>query len=37
MFHYYGCPLFIIIPPVTDINVMLKRIEYVKGVSSKNT
>jgi len=25
--HHYNCLLFIIIPPVTDVHVMLKKIE----------
>jgi len=35
MLHHYNCLLFIIIPPVTDVHVMLKRIEGEKGVWSK--
>jgi len=34
--HHYNCLLLNIIPPVTDVHVMLKRIEYEKRVGRKN-
>jgi len=33
--RHHNCLLFIIIPPVTDVHVILKRIECEKRVSSK--
>jgi len=30
--HHYNCLLFIIIPPVTDVRMMLKKIECVKSL-----
>jgi len=33
-FNYYNCLLFIIIPPVTDVHVMLKQIECERRVWS---
>jgi len=35
-FHYYNCLLFIIIPLVTDVHVMLKKIECERRVSRQN-
>jgi len=32
--HYYNCLLFIIIPPVKDVHVMLKKIECERRVWS---
>jgi len=32
--HHYNCLLFIIIPPVTDVHVMLKKIECESRVWS---
>jgi len=36
MLHHYNCLLFIIIPPVTDVRVMLKRIECEKSLVEIN-
>jgi len=35
MLHYYNCLLFIIIPPVTDVHVMLKRTECEESSAAK--
>jgi len=37
MLHHYNCLLFIIIPPVTDVPMMLKRIECEKRVWPKKS
>jgi len=37
MLHHYNCPVFIISPPVTDVHVMVKRIECEKIAWSKKT
>jgi len=34
MFRHYNCLLFIIIPPMTDVHVIQKRIECEKRVLS---
>jgi len=33
--YYYNCLLFIIIPPVTDVHVMLKRTECETSLVDK--
>jgi len=35
MIRHYNCFLFIIIPPVTDVHAMLKRIESEKSLVGK--
>jgi len=35
MLHHYNCLLFIIIPLVTDVHVMLKRIECEESLVEK--
>jgi len=36
LIHNYNCRLLNIIPPVTDVHVMLKRTECEKRVGRKN-